>query len=308
MHANHSKVLTKLSQKCNTSLGVTYNILLQQHFIDYEKAIALSEYKNSAQIAFLIVEELFKQQKYELHEEACLFFIDDLTATEYLCLDVAEIYRQLALNYDIHERHSEADKIYTKVFHCLELIENVDNNQKWKLYASLWYNRSGSLRKSESKEKLAVYTRNALHFFEYLNDINGISLCLNRLALLLPEDEYTQKFALLRRILSINNGANNNHKNISMAQFNIGYFKFLSGEEKIGMSYMNEALELLKIHTNSRYWALAHLQMATAFYKRTKFNMAKECCQKSLNIFRELKVDKHIAEAEELMRKINLEV
>ncbi|HRN94494.1 MAG TPA: hypothetical protein PL084_07210 [Chitinophagales bacterium] len=306
MHTSHSKVLAKLSQKCNTSLGVTYNILLQQHFIDYEKAIALSEYKNSAQIAFLIVEELFKQQKYELHEELCLFFIQHLVPADNPCLDIAQIYRQLALNYDIHERHSEADKIYTKVFHCLELIENVDNNEKWKLYASLWYNRSGSHRKNESKEKLAIYTRNALHFFEYLNDINGMSLCLNRLALLLAEDEYTQKFALLRRIISLNNGANRNQKNIAMAQFNIGYFKFLSGEDKLGIAYMKEAIDLLKAHTNSRNVGLAYLQMATAFFKREQYDSAKENCKLALDIFYNLKVTKHISEAENLMQKIKL--
>lgn len=306
MHINSTKKLAELYKKCNTALGVTFNILLQQHFEDYKEQIKLSEYSNAAQAGFAIVQELFKQQKYNIHEDACLFFIEDLASSDYVSLDIAQIYRQLALNYDIHERYSEANTIYTKALHCLEEIKNVDDNQKWKLYASLWYNRSGSQRKNEPKEKLAVYTRNALHFCEYLNDIDGMSLCLNRLALLIPDDEYTQKFALLRRILSINNGANGNPKNIALAQFNIGYFKYLSGDDKLGVSYMREAIELLKIHTNSRAFGLAHLQMANAFFKRNNYDLAKESCELALAIFIDLKVNKHITEAEDLMQKIKL--
>lgn len=308
MHIDSIKKLAELYKKCNAVLGVTFNILLQQHFEDYKKKIELSEYNNAAQTGFEIVQQLFKQQKYDIHEEACLFFIEDLISTNYQCLNIAQIYRQLALNYDLHERYIEADKTYKEAFLYLEKIKNVDDNQKWKLYASLWYNRSSSQRKDESKEKLAIYTRNALHFCEHLNDIDGMSLCLNRLALLIPDDEYTQKFALLRRILSLNNGANGNPKNIAMAQFNIGYFKYLCGEEKLGASYMKEAIELLKLHTNSRTFGLAHLQMANAFFKRDKFDLAKKSCESALDIFINLKVNKHISEAEKLMQQIKLAI
>lgn len=303
MRPERAEKILQLTHHCQNLLGFNFPVLIEENCQSYEQEWQLQNSDAAAQIALSVVQTIFNQQQFELHETVCVFFLQDLKLIPQ-SIYTAEIYRQLALNYDLQSKHSLAEQTYNEAFEFLGSIKTNNESLKWKLYASIWYNRSSPSRSAESKEKLAVYTRNALHFFEYLHDVEGMSLCLNRLALLLPDEDYTEKFELLRRILSINSGPKGNKKSIAMAQFNIGYFTFLSGEEKLGTAYMNDALDLIVRHTNSRYWALAQLQMAKAFFKREKFIQAREICLKSLEVFNNLQVKAHIQEAQALIQEI----
>lgn len=304
MRPKRTEKILQLTQQCKKLLGFNFPILIEESCHKYEQEWQLQNSDAAAQSALSVVQTLFNQQQFELHQTVCVFFLHDLKLIPQ-SIYMAEIYRQLALNYDLQGNSSLAEQTYNEAFEFLGSIKTNNEPLKWKLYASLWYNRSSPSRSAESKEKLVIYTRNALHFFEYLHDVEGMSLCLNRLALLLPDDDYTEKFELLRRVLSINSGPKGNKKSIAMAQFNIGYFTFLSGEEKLGIAYMNDALDLVIHHSNSRYWALAQLQMAKAFFKREKFIQAREACLKSLEVFKSLQVKSHIQEAETLIQKID---
>lgn len=304
MRPERTEKILQLTQQCQKLLGFNFPILIEESCHKYEQEWQSQNSDAAAQTALSIVQTIFNQQQFELHETVCVFFLQDLKLIPQ-SIYAAEIYRQLALNYDLQSKHSLAEQTYKDAFEFLDSICTNNEALKWKLYASLWYNRSSPSRSAESKEKLVIYTRNALHFFEYLHDIDGMSLCLNRLALLLPDEDYTEKFELLRRILSLNSGPKGNKKSIAMAQFNIGYFTFLSGEEKLGIAYMNDALDLIFEHTNSRYWALALLQMAKAYIKREKFIEARDICLKSLEVFKSLQVNAHIQEAKALIQEID---
>lgn len=291
-------------QECQKQIGLNYSLLMEQRFDDYQLQWEIKNSDAAAKAAFSLTEVLFKLQRYELHEKACHFFLDDLKLLPQ-SIYTAEIYRQLAHNYDLNVNHLLAEKTYNEAFDFLNSITAADEKLKWRICASLWYNRSSPSRSAESREKLTAYTRQSIKFFEYLHDIEGMSLCLNRLALLLPDEDYTEKFKLLNKVLSINNGPKANPKNIASAKFNIGYYSFLSGDEELGLAYMNEALDNIFQHTNIRYYGLALLQMAKAFFKREKFLQAKGTCLNALSIFKSIEVKAHIQEAEALIQQID---
>ena len=303
MNPERNQTLTNIALQCKSLLGLNFDVLLQPLLEQYRKAIENSQTDEAAQAAFSVTQTLFNQQQFELQQQCSLFFIQDLN-TQKLSIYTGEIYRLLALNYTLSKQHEAAEKTYTEAFAHLTLAPTEDQRLKWKIFGSLWYNRASPARSQESKEKLVVYTRNALHFFEHLNDVDGMSLCLNRLALLLPENQYTEKFELLRRILSINSGPKGNKKNITMARFNIGFCTYLSGEENLGIAYMTEAISLIEQYLTKRHVGMAHLQMANAFLKHHKKVQAIDACQKALQIFKNADIALHIAEAQSMLQKI----
>jgi hypothetical protein len=294
--------LKSLILECREALGFNYTLMIHRHYVSYLESISAKNVSDAAESAAKMAEVIQKQQLYNLHSRFCECVINEILAIEFVPA-LTDLFRQLALSYDIQARFLEANSIYEKALALLEPYRESDSNKIQWFFATLWYNRAQQKRIGEGVKELTDYTEIALKYYQSVDDHHGISLCYNRLATLLPEDMIEEKLILLKKIvaLRIHDDA---PSSIALAEINIGYYEIKKGNIDFGVNLMREATKVIEKYTNKRYAALSNLHFAKGLLAANRFYDAKNTCNYAGEILRANAIQAHLHEYESLLEEI----
>ncbi len=295
-------VLKSLIQECRDALGFNYTLMMHRFYVNYVDALQKKNALEAAEAASKMTEAILQQQFYSLHSRVCEKITEDILSIEFVPA-LTDLFRQLALSYDIQTKYSQADEVYEKSFALLEPYrENGSDKITW-YYASMWYNRAQHSRKGETREILTAYTQKALEYYEAINDKHGISLCYNHLATLLPEDMMEEKITLLKQIVALR--VNDNAPTaISLAEINIGFYEIKKGNMDFGVNLMRESVKIIERYANKRYAALANLHFAKGLLAANRPYDARNACNYAGELFKANAIQAHLPEYESLLAEI----
>jgi|GEM_PF-4468182 hypothetical protein len=293
--------LKLLIRECRKELGVNYTIMMHRYYVRYIEAMEKRDAKEAASAAERMTEVVQKHQLYNLHSRLCECIIDEILAIEFVP-GIIDLFRQLALSYDIQTRFADANAIYEKAFALLEPYNTSDDKKILWFFASMWYNRAQHVRIGEGVKELTAYTQKALEYYQAVDDRHGISLCYNRFATLLPEDMIDEKITLLKKIVTLR--ANDTPSAIGLAEINIGYYEIKKGNIDFGVNLMRESAKIIERYTNKRYAALANLHYAKGLLAANRAYDAKNACDYAGEILKANSIQAHLPEYETLLAEI----
>ena len=294
--------LKSLMAECREALGFNYTVMMHRHYVDYLSATEKRDVSTAAEAAAKMAEVIQKQQYYSLHSRVCEYIIDEILTFKFVP-ELTDLFRQLALTYDIQTEFIQANEVYEKCFGLLEPYRDSDNKKmKW-FFATLWYNRAQHVRIGEGEKELTDYTNEALAYYQAVNDHHGISLCYNRLATLLPEDMIEEKLVLLKKIVHLRKN-DDAPSAIALAEINIGFYEIQKGNIDFGVNLMREATKVIEKYTNKRYAALSNLHFAKGLLAAKRFVDAKDICDYAGKMLKTYNIKAHLPEYEALMAEI----
>jgi len=301
MNTSNNK-LKSLMEECREELGINYTLLMHRHYESYLNAISEKNAFNAAEAAAIMTDVIQKQQLYKLHSQVCECIIDEILAIEFVP-EITDLYRQLALSYDIQTKFIEANEIYEKSFALLQPYRDSDSARvKW-FFASMWYNRAQHVRIGEGVKELTEYTQIALDYYQVINDHHGISLCYNRFATLLPEDMIEEKITLLKKIVELRKNEDVPSA-IALAEVNIGYYEIMKGNFDFGVGLMRESTNVIERYTNKRYAALCNLHFAKGLLAANRPYDAKNTCNYAGELLKANSIQAHLHEYDTLLAEI----
>jgi len=298
-----SPQLKSLMHECRETLGFNYTVMMHRHYADYLKFISQSNANDAAEAAAKIAEVIQKQQHYNLHSRVCEFLIDEILTFKFVP-ELTDLFRQLALTYDIQTKFIQANEVYERCFGLLEPYRDSDNKKiKW-FFATLWYNRAQHARIGEGAKELTDYTNKALAYYQSVSDHHGISLSYNRLATLLPEDMIEEKLLLLKKIVALRKN-DDAPSAIALAEINIGFYEIQKGNIDFGVKLMREATKVIEKYTNKRYAALSNLHFAKGLLAANRLHEARNVCNYGGEILMAHSIQAHLHEYDALLAEID---
>ncbi len=291
--------------QCREAMGLNFVLLMQRYYHDYLSALETNDVKVAAENAMKLTEPLLKQQHYQLHRELCELLLRQLMPLGFTP-EITDVMRQLALTLDILTDFKRADEIYNQAFALLDDYAQKTGDDCAYYRSMLWYNRAQHMRNGETQESLIEYTQKAIQYYEQLGDRHGLSLCLNRLATILPEQNVEEKIALLKRVIDIHKSVpEGSPAAIAMAEINIGFYEIRLGNTEFGVELMRQAAKVIEQHTNKRYAALAYLHFARGLANAMRLTEAKHMCNYAHEIFKMHDMKKHFADVEDVLKLID---
>jgi len=294
--------LKDLIYECREAMGFNYTVMMHRYYESYLRAIDKKNATEAAEAAEKMTEAIQKQQHYKLHSCVCECIIDEILAIGFVP-ELTDLFRQLALSYDIQTKFVEANEVYERAFELLEPFRASDVKRiKW-FYASMWYNRAQHVRVGEGVKELTEYTQKALVYYEDINDHHGISLCYNRFATLLPEEMIEEKLVLLKKIVKLRM-QDDAPSAIALAEINIGFYEIQKGNFDFGVNLMREATKVIEKYTNKRYAGLSNLHFAKGLLAANRFYDARNTCEYAGKILKAYNIVAHLPEYEALLAEI----